>query len=172
MSFTKLRQRCRLTKKNELNSDNWLKPKLINIICRHSFLGRFEIQSFHVFIGLYHVGAVLKGFIESSYIHVLRVMVNKHLLLVYLHESLPESVQHVSRPSVIRQRQHAVIHIQWSLVAVADFEAFLVPVYHAELLGQSFHISVDVRNFDMSSSYNEATRQVKGRLVTLLDQLI
>ena len=142
MSFTKWRQRCRLTKKNELNSDNWLKPKLINIISCHSFLGCFEVLSFHVLICLYHVGAVLKGFIEPSYIHVLSVMVNKHLLLVYLHESLPESVEDVSRPSVIRQRQHAVIHVQWSLVAVTDFETLLVPVYHAELLGESFHISV------------------------------
>lgn len=52
-----------------------------------------------------------------------------------------------------------------------DFEAFLVPVYHLELLRQALYVSVDVGDLNLGAPHDKAARQVQRWLVALLDEL-
>lgn len=79
-----------------------------------------------------------------THVHIFFIVVNEHPLLVNFDEALAESVQNVTSASVVRQGEHAVVHIERCLVTVADFEAFFIPSDHFQFSLQPFHVSVDV----------------------------
>ena len=54
---------------------------------------------------------------------------------------------------------------------MADLEAFLVPVDHVQLLGQSLHIPIDIRDFNLTTTHDDCISQVQRWLIALLNQL-
>lgn len=93
--------------------------------------------------------------------HELFVVVHEHLLLVDLHELVSEAAQDVSRAGGVAQSKYVVWLVQWRLGAVADFEAFLVPVHHGQLLCELLNIAVDIRYLDAWATDNDACGQIE-----------
>ena len=54
---------------------------------------------------------------------------------------------------------------------MADLEAFLVPVDHVQLLGQSLHVPIDIRDFNLATPHDDCISQVQRWLIALLNQL-
>jgi len=88
----------------------------------------------HVFVGLDDALAIVKALIKVSsditIAHELLIMMHKHLLLINFHESLFKSMEDVSSTSGVTEVQYAIWLIKRCLIAMTNFEAFLVPVDH------------------------------------------
>lgn len=72
----------------------------------------------------------------------------------------------------VRQGEYGVRLVEGRLIAVADLEAFLIPVYELELFLQSFHIAIDVTDLQAWTSDDQPSREVQWRLLGLLDELV
>lgn len=55
---------------------------------------------------------------------------------------------------------------------MTNFKPFLVPVDHIKFLGEPFHISVDIRDLNLTSTHNQTACQVQRWLISLLDELV
>ena len=61
-------------------------------LCCGSLFLRFKIQALHFRVSLHNIGTIVEGLVETSNVHILRVVVHKHSLLVDFEESCPQSL--------------------------------------------------------------------------------